>query len=338
MRKHHFKKRLYVVLFAVLALVAATGTSAGQTIKIGTVAPVGSPWESALIELAGEWAELSDGEIEVKVYAGGVSGNESDLIRKMRIGRLHGAALTQLALGRIVPDILALSTPFLVRDEDELDYLLTELTPTFSEQFVDEGYVTLTFSKAGSVYFFAGQPVTTPEDLAQTKIAVPAGDDGFLEIWRDLGFTAFPIGMPDYAMALQSGMVTSFYSIPTAVASFGWYKYITHMSPLPVAPAIGAILIDRRSWMQIPENLKPELLNVAEKIGKQLGVESMKSEKQAIEALLDEGIRKPSSEEDTEREWAALGRAGVEKAVDTLISRDIYQKITSLLESFRSNR
>ena len=53
-------------------------------IKLGTTAPAGSPWDFALKELASRWNTISNGRVRVRLYLGGVAGDEDD-----KIGRAH---------------------------------------------------------------------------------------------------------------------------------------------------------------------------------------------------------------------------------------------------------
>ncbi|GIT74637.1 MAG: hypothetical protein Ct9H300mP29_6310 [Candidatus Neomarinimicrobiota bacterium] len=38
--------------------------------------------------------EVTNGEIRLRIYPGGVVGDERDMIRKIRIGQIHGAAIS----------------------------------------------------------------------------------------------------------------------------------------------------------------------------------------------------------------------------------------------------
>ena len=55
-----------------------------------------------LVKLGEEWARISGGEVELVLYPGGVQGDESDVIRKMRIGQLHGGGLSVNGLTDLV--------------------------------------------------------------------------------------------------------------------------------------------------------------------------------------------------------------------------------------------
>ena len=151
----HRKHRVAILLLLLLCCLGAEAL----TLKIATVAPVGSPWAESLRRLAADWNRISDGRVKLKIYAGGIAGEEADMIRKMRIGQLDGAALTQLGWGLIDPGILALSTPFLIQDDDQLTYVMEHSAPYFQKRMQAAGYDLFSFSKAGWVHFFGREPL-----------------------------------------------------------------------------------------------------------------------------------------------------------------------------------
>ena len=86
---------------AVVFLLAVTLAPApALTIKLGSLAPAGSPWELGLKRVAAEWERISGGTVSVKIYSGGVAGDEPDMVRKIRIGTLNagGYDLTARAI------------------------------------------------------------------------------------------------------------------------------------------------------------------------------------------------------------------------------------------------
>ena len=82
-------------------------------VKIATIAPDGSPWHDVLVELAERWRAVSQGGVQVKIYAGGTHGDEAELVRKVRIGLLQGASITSNGLDTISPGFSAFSVPLL---------------------------------------------------------------------------------------------------------------------------------------------------------------------------------------------------------------------------------
>ena len=81
-------------------------------VKFATLAPEGTIWMKEMRALAREVKDATGGEVRFKFYPGGVSGDEKDVIRKMRIGQLHGAGFTGVGLGEILPEVRGFDIPF----------------------------------------------------------------------------------------------------------------------------------------------------------------------------------------------------------------------------------
>ena len=91
--------RIVALFIALIAL--PTSAWAGVTIKLATLAPEGSRWHKSLHQMGEEWSKITGGEVQLKIYAGGVVGNETVMLKKMRIGQLHAGAITNLGLQEI---------------------------------------------------------------------------------------------------------------------------------------------------------------------------------------------------------------------------------------------
>ena len=72
-------------------------------IKIATLAPEGTEWHGLLVELGQRWQQATKGEIRLRIYPSGVVGDERDMIRKMRIGQIQGAAISNEGMTEINP-------------------------------------------------------------------------------------------------------------------------------------------------------------------------------------------------------------------------------------------
>ena len=69
-------------------------SSFAVTFKIATIAPEGSQWMQQMRAAALTIKEQTAGRVKIKYYGGGVMGNEKSVLRKMRVGQLHGGAFT----------------------------------------------------------------------------------------------------------------------------------------------------------------------------------------------------------------------------------------------------
>ena len=114
------------LLFALVLIFAEApdALAAPKTrIKFSTLAPEGSSWMKAMRSLEKELQRVTEGEVGFKFYPGGVSGDEIDVIRKMRIGQIHAAGFTGVGLGEILPEVRVLDLPFLFRNDREIEVI-----------------------------------------------------------------------------------------------------------------------------------------------------------------------------------------------------------------------
>ena len=183
-------KKIFIILFVFISTAAFT-----QEIKIGTVAPAGSAWETTLKEIASEWTRISGGEISVKIYSGGTVGDEEDIIRKIKLGRLNAAALTSQGIKNISNDLFALSIPMLVKDDEEFEYVFEKIKPQFDKKLEENGFVPLGWAMTGWVKWFTKSKILYPDDLKQIKVAVDNTDDKIIQIWQNIGFKVIPLSL-----------------------------------------------------------------------------------------------------------------------------------------------
>jgi len=103
------------------------------TVKFATIAPEGSTWMNVMREYDAAIRKESGGRVGFKIYSGGVQGDEKSVLRKIRVGQLHSGGFTGVGMGEIAPKVRVLDSPFLVRNEDEVDMLYKEYGKEFGK-------------------------------------------------------------------------------------------------------------------------------------------------------------------------------------------------------------
>ncbi|HUV06622.1 MAG TPA: TRAP transporter substrate-binding protein DctP, partial [Spirochaetia bacterium] len=161
-----------------------------QIIKMGTLVPGGSPWDQNLRILAADWDRITNGKVQLKIYAGGRAGDESDMLRKMRFNQLQAVGLSIGGLSQVYGGVLAPAIPMLVETEDELMYLLEKLMSVFLVEFEKKGFKILFWNLAGWAHFFSREPIVYPADLKKQKMWIMEGNTDESNTWKKLGFQA----------------------------------------------------------------------------------------------------------------------------------------------------
>src|SRR5262245_66390132 len=106
-------------------------------------------------EMNREIQEKSGGQVAFRFYAGGVAGDERDVLRKIRINQLHGGTFSGFGLGEVLPEIRVLELPLLFRDGQEADHVATALFEHFTAAFAQKHFVLLALNVDGRVFVFA---------------------------------------------------------------------------------------------------------------------------------------------------------------------------------------
>src|SRR5262249_37714863 len=113
-----------------VALLAACPVQAqGVVVKMATLVPDGSSWHLILKETADQWNKLSDGRVTVRLFAGGVAGDDPDVVRKMRLGTLQAGLLTSVGMAEIDKSVYALGVPLMYRSYEEVYHVLGKMRP-----------------------------------------------------------------------------------------------------------------------------------------------------------------------------------------------------------------
>ena len=189
-------------------------------VKMASLAPEGSPWHEVLQEIAQDWRELSDGQVRLQVYAGGVLGDEGDMVRKMRLNQVQAGALTAEGLSYIDKGIYGLSLPLLVSTYQELDWLRAQVEPELRRRYDEKGFTVLAWADVGWAYWFTREPVHTPDDLRTQRLFCWAGDPHSPKLWKVTGFRSVSLSAVDVLPGLQTGLIDAIDSTPLTVASF----------------------------------------------------------------------------------------------------------------------
>jgi TRAP-type C4-dicarboxylate transport system substrate-binding protein len=317
-----------------LALSLAPAAAPALTIKLGSLAPTGSPWELGLKRIGAEWERISAGAVTVRIYPGGVAGDEPDMVRKVRIGTLNAALITVSGLQGIFKGVKTLSYPLLVRNDDELAYVLDKMKPYFDDELTKRGFKPVAWSPGGWVYFFSRNPVVTPDDLRRQKLWVWSGDPDEIQAYQNAGFQTITLASTDLMTSLQGGMVDALVTSPLVAASSQWFGIASNMCSLKLGPLWGACVVSTRTWNEIPADLRPKLVDSAQSILDELAPDLVKSDGEAIAVMKKYGLKVNVVPPQVEAEWATLLQKTFSGLVGKMYDRNAFQLATKYLDEY----
>jgi len=316
----------------IVALFLSIGLSRKTVVKLATLAPEGTEWHGMLLEMGQEWKKQSKKSVHLRVYPGGVIGDERDMVRKMRIGQIHAAAITTEGLSEIVPDFSAYYVPLAFQNSEEVMSVTESLLPNLEKQLDEQGFKLLHIGELGWAYWFTSKPIKTPDDLKSMKIFTWAGDFKWERLWEKAGYNPVPLASVDILSGLQTGLINSFSTIPLYALSQQSFGIAKHMLDLKWGVLMAGIVIDNRVWGRISKKYHDDLIIVTKSIQNKQKNLNVNAEKESIKAMQDYGLQVHSIDENGLRIWKDEVKKMEEELRGNIIPAEIYDKVIELTQ------
>jgi TRAP-type C4-dicarboxylate transport system substrate-binding protein len=307
-------------------------------IKVATIAPDGSTWVKVLKEYDSQIRKESNGRMGFKIYAGGVAGDEIDVLKKIRIGQYHAAGFTGVGIGEIAPNLRVLDSPFLFKSYDEVDYIYQKFNDELEREIEKGGFVLLGWAEVGFVYTFTKTPVYGVDDLKKLKMWAWQGDPIAEVAYKVIGITPVPLSITEVLTSLQTGIIDGVYGSPLAILATQWFTRVKYMHDVPLSNASGALLISKRYFDSLPKDLQEILLRNGKKYMRKLVELSREENKKAIETLKKNGIMitEPPSKK-VLNEYDEVGKKIRRALVGKVFSQDWLDKVEKAVEEYRKS-
>jgi TRAP-type C4-dicarboxylate transport system substrate-binding protein len=226
-----------------LASLAPTAHAENLEIRLATLAPEGSSWMKILGKGGAEIGTKTAGRVTIKYYAGGVQGDERDVVRKINLGQLDGAAVTSVGLSMIDESIRVLELPRMFATVEELDYVADKMWPYFQKKFEGKGFKLQDRGEVGWIYLMSKKELKSISEVRSSKIWL-WGDDGLVKaLYKKLGISGVPLGVPEVESSLSTGRIDACYGSPRAAVALQWNTKVKYMTGMPMSYAIGATII-----------------------------------------------------------------------------------------------
>jgi TRAP-type C4-dicarboxylate transport system substrate-binding protein len=337
------RRLLLLALVAVAAVAAAwlgppVEAQAPIVVRIATLVPDGSSWHLILKETADKWKQLSGGRVVVRLFPGGVAGDDPDVVRKMRLGTLNGGVLTSVGVAELDKSVYAMGIPLMYESYDEVYWVHEKMRPKLEASLEAKGYVVLNWADAGWVHFFTKKPVAVPDDLRKLKLFSWAGDAEAVEIWRSAGFNPVPLPSTEISTALQTGLVEALGAPPQVTVISQYFNHAPYMTDFRWQLLQGATIITKATWEKIPADLRPALLKASQEDGARLQKDVRDSEARDIEAMKKRGLTVVPVSAAQKAEWQKLTESIYPRIRGKIVPAEAFDEAMRYRDEYRKQR
>ena len=331
-------KSVFFTALATLIIISGGSGAAAKTtvIKIATLAPEGSTWTDIFDDLNAELKTATNNGVRLKIYPGGVLGNEKDMIRKMFVGQIHGALLTSAGLSTIFDEMDVFQIPFLFNTYDEVDHVLNKMDGFFKKGFADKGYILPSWSEGGFIRLMSTRPISSLDDLKKAKVWTWEDAPMARAIFYEAGISPIPLSLPDVLVALQTGLVDVVYAPPSGAISLQWFTKTKYMTDFPLMYLIGGIVIKKNIFERLPADHQQILATLCSKYMDRLKLEIRQENQEAIKVMANHGVKLIRPSEAQINEFKGLSNKAMNRQVGKSFSKEIKDEVIGHVEEFRN--
>jgi TRAP-type C4-dicarboxylate transport system substrate-binding protein len=328
-------KRVVQIFCAIIILVSATAR-ADMTFKIATIAPDGTRWMTMMRAAAKDIKLQTDGRVKFKFYPGGVMGGDSSVMRKIRIGQLHGGAFTGGGLSEAYPDMVIYGLPMLFANFEEVDHVRARMDKVFEAGMEDAGLVNFGMVEGGFAMFMGSNAIRNTANLQDEKSWVPEGDAIAYAAYKALGVSPVVLPITDVLTGMQTGLVSTVLASPLAAVALQWHTRIKYVTDVPMSYVMGILAIDKRAFSRISASDQILVRSVLTATFDQMNAFSRADDGAARAALVNQGITFLRPADNVVEEWRKVSRQVIDqKGKEGAFDLNLANEVARLIENYR---
>jgi tripartite ATP-independent transporter DctP family solute receptor len=225
------ERRCLALATLLASLAAGGGPAAAQTarIRLGTVAPAGSPWMESL-ELMKGMVERGGG-VTLQLFPGGQLGDEIQMAEGTQFGSIECSGISAGALATLLPAFDVFELPYAWESSAEAYYVIdNHFRDYFTRELARAGLVLLGWSENGWRNFHTrNRAIRRPEDLRGLRMRSQESPI-HLAFWRALGANAQPMAVTDVYQAFQRGVIDGGENTVVLTAATGWNEVLRYVT------------------------------------------------------------------------------------------------------------
>ena len=322
------------VVAALLLLLSPVVLVAQRNLRLGSVAPANSLFDKALKGMSADTQEATDGRVRIRVQSMG-QGGEATIVRRLKLGTTHAAALTAPGLGEIDDAFNVLTIPFFFESDRETRHVIEALEPRFERTLEAEGLVLINWGHVGWAHLFTAGPVRTLEDLKETKLYTSAGDDRTVRWYRQNGFDPVPLEINDVPMGLNTGLINAFPSPPYLAMLVQYYRSAPNMLDLPLGPIVAATVMNARTWARLSAGDREVLLAAGKRVEESLWVDVPRQDSEAVDEMKTRGLTVTMLDEAAVNEFRHVADEMTASMRGGIVPSDVFDLALRVRNSFR---
>ena len=329
--------RLLLISLLTLSCFSLSALSHAKTFKIATLSPNGSFWITTLKAAAKDISAKTDKRVNFRFYPGGVMGNDSAVLKKIRIGQLQGAVFSGGAHAAEAPNTQIYNIPLLFNSYEEVDYVRKHMDAEIEKEFEKAGFINFGLIEGGFAYIMSKKPIAAADELRKNKVWAPSDDPAAQSASETFKFTPTTLSIGDVLTGLQTDMINTITASPIAAIALQWHTQVNYITDLPIAYFLILMAIDQKAFNKISPEDQEVVRTVMRETFKIVDAQNRKDNQDAFVALKKQGIKMVTPNADEVIVWKAKTKEAAKIfAKRGKIDQKFQDRINLLLTDFRN--
>ena len=326
-------------LFLALLFILGADTAWAVRFKIATLSPEGSMWMEKMKLGAEKVARRTDNRVSFKFYSGGVMGNDQAVLKKIRIGQLHGGAVVGGSLSRFFPSNQLYAQPMKFSMIEEIDHVRQYMDQYIIDGLEANGFVVFGLIGGGFAYIMSQNPIETVEDLRKQKVWIPDNDKISQDSIKAFGISPIPLPLADVRTGLQSGLINTVATSPVGAVILQWHTQIKYVTDVPLIYLHAVLAIDKKRFSKLSATDQTIVRRVMGDVSRQIDIRNREDNIKAAETLKKRGITFITPSKEAMENWRETGLRASEKMIASgVITRQKAAEMDALLKTFHAGR
>jgi len=283
-------KKMFMTL--AIALLSAAPALA-QEIKIA----VGCPPVAA----CADWvyaedlaASLREGGLEATVFTGGALGKDPEIVDQLSQGLLQFGLTNFVMIKEVDETVLGFLAPYMF---DDMDHFFRATQDTESELMNNirssmeaQGIRIAALTGLGGTMgvFNSSKPVTSVNDLDGVRLR--AIDASQIELFKQWGVQGVVVDMPEFAGAVQQGIVDGYFNPPVVALIFRHTEFLKHYTDLGAGTPFRSALMSADWYRDLDDKTRAIVDKAVSKANANNRIWTNKAAKNEIEGLKKNGV------------------------------------------------
>jgi len=330
------------LLIASLAAAPAVVLAAPGEIKLATLVPANTSWHKALLDMGNTWNKDTAGRVTLTVYPGGIQGDESTTIKKMRPGNdtLQASFLTAAGLAELDDAFNVFAMPFFFDNDEEEMAVEKKLQPLLEQKLQAKGFHLLSWGTGGWVQVFSKKPLKSLADVKASKLFTTKGADKWLQWYVQNGFhpvALLPADIPTQ-LKLTTGLIDTAPNPPYLALSLQIFRDAKYMLDLHIAPLTGAMIISNSAWNKISEEDKAKVTAAAQTMEKRVRAEAPAQDAESVKQMVARGLQVTTLDPKAAAEFRNAATQLVSTMRGSMVPADVYDMAVQERDALRKSK